>query len=215
MSDVESSIQGWEQAIKQVKSVIAARINVNSEGEIEEVHILAGSGRAPKQIVRDIESILVAQFDVQIDHKKISVAQVEDDEEATLATVESTRPKLVGVTLRTVNGMAEVIVELLAGDKIIEGLAQGPSTSHNNLRLFVEATLKALSPLTLDKYIFVTEDVRITQLVKQQVVLVSITLITSAGEQSLVGCALVRSDEREAVVKATLDAVNRKTGGSH
>ena len=215
MSDVESSIQGWEQAIKQVKSVIAARINVNSEGEIEEVHILAGSGRAPKQIVRDIESILVAQFDVQIDHKKISVAQVEDDEEATLATAESTRPKLVGVTLRTVNGMAEVIVELLAGDKNIEGLAQGPSTSHNNLRLFVEATLKALSPLTLDKYIFVTEDVRMTQLGKQQVVLVSITLITPAGEQSLAGCALVRSDEREAVVKATLDAVNRKTGGPH
>ncbi|HWQ41296.1 MAG TPA: hypothetical protein VN456_04595 [Desulfosporosinus sp.] len=214
MSDVASSIQDWEQAIKQVKSVIAARINVNSQGEIEEVHILAGPGRAPKQVVRDIETILVAQFDLQIDHKKISVAQVEDDEEATLATVGPTRLKLVGVTLKTVNGMAEVMVELLSGDKIIEGLAQGPSTSQNNLRLFVEATLKALSSLTIDKYLFVTEDVRITPLAKQQVALVAITLITSAGEQSLAGCALVKSDEREAVVKATLDAINRKTADS-
>ena len=214
MSDVASSIQDWEQAIKQVKSVVDARINVNSQGEIEEVHILAGSGRAPKQVVRDIESILVAQFNIQIDHKMISVAQVEDDEEVTLAIVESMRPKLVGVSFKTVNGMAEVVVELSSRDKVTEGLAQGPSTAHNNLRLFVEATLKALSLLTLDKYLFVTEDVRITSLAKQEVALVSIILITSGGEQSLAGCALIKSDEREAVVKATLDAINRKTSGS-
>lgn len=203
-------IQDWEQAIKQIKGVIAARIKANDQGDIEEVHILAGSERAPKQIVRDIESLLIAQFDVQIDHKKISVAQVEDDEDGTFAIVESTRPKLVGVTLRTVNGMAEVKVELLTGDKIIEGIAQGPSSAQNKLRLFVEATLQALSPLTLDKFLFVTEDVGITQLAKQQIALVSITLITTTGEQSLTGCALVRNDDREAVVKATLDAVNRK-----
>ena len=210
MPEMSYPIQDWEQAIKQIKSVIAARIKVDSQGEIEEVHILAGSGRAPKQIVRDVESILVAQFDLQIDHKKISVAQVEDDEDGTFAIVESTRPKLAGVTLKTVNGMAEVRVELLTGDKIIEGIVQGPSSVHNKLRLLVEATLKALSPLTLDKFLFVTEDVGITQLAKQQIALVSITLITSAGEQSLTGCALVRNDDREAVVKATLDAVNRK-----
>jgi len=203
-------IQDWEQAIKQIKGVIAARIKVNDQGDIEEVHILAGSGRAPKQIVRDIESLLIAQFDVQIDHKKISVAQVEDDEDGTFAIVESTRPKLLGVTLRTVNGMAEVKVELLTGDKIIEGIAQGPSSAQNKLRLFVEATLQALSPLTLDKFLFVTEDVGITQLAKQQIALVSITSITTTGEQSLTGCALVRNDDREAVVKATLDALNRK-----
>ncbi|ODA41133.1 hypothetical protein [Desulfosporosinus sp. BG] len=210
MSEMPYLIQEWEQAIKQIKSVIAARVNVNSQGEIEEVHILAGSGRAPKQIVRDVESILVARFNLQIDHKKISVAQVDDEEEGSSALVESTRPKLVGVTLRTVNGMAEIKVELLTGDKLIEGLAQGPSSSHNKLRLFVEATLKALAPLTLDDFIFATEDVGITQLAKQQIALVSITLIASAGEQSLVGCALVKNDDREAVVKATLDAVNRK-----
>jgi hypothetical protein len=203
-------IQDWEQGIKQIKGVIAARIKANDQGDIEEVHILAGSGRAPKQIVRDIESLLIAQFDVQIDHKKVSVAQVEDDEDGTFTMVESTRPKLVGVTLRTVNGMAEVKVELLTGDKIIDGIAQGPSSAQNKLRLFVEATLQALSPLTLDKFLFVTEDVGITQLAKQQIALVSITSITTTGEQSLTGCALVRNDDREAVVKATLDAVNRK-----
>jgi hypothetical protein len=210
MSEMTFSIQDWEQAIKQIKSVIAARINTNDAGEIEEVHVLAGSGRAPKQVVRDVESTLAAQFGLELDHKKISVAQVGDDEESAFAVVESTRPKLVGVTLRTVNGMAEVKVELLTGDKLIEGLAEGPSSAYNKLRLFVEATLKALASFTLDKFLFVTEDVGIIQLAKQQIALVSITLIAPTGEQSLTGCALVRSDDREAVVKATLDAVNRK-----
>jgi hypothetical protein len=70
MSDMTSSIQDWEQAIKQIKSVIAARINVNIQGEIEEVHILTGSGRAPKQVVRDVESTLIAQFDYGIRAKR-------------------------------------------------------------------------------------------------------------------------------------------------
>ena len=209
MSDMPCSIQDLEQAIKQIKSVIAARINVNNQGEIEEVHILSQSGRAPKQIVRDVESILIAQYDVQIDHKKISVAQVDDEEEVPIATIVSKRPKLVGLTHSTVNGMAEVKVELLAGDKL-EGVAQGPSSSNNKLRLFAEATLKALNPLTSDTLLFVTDDVGVTQLAKQQIALVSITLITPTGEQTLTGCALVRNDDREAVVKATLDAVNRK-----
>jgi hypothetical protein len=179
-------MKDWERAIKQIKSVIAARINTNSQGEIEEVHILAGSERAAKQIVRDVESILVTQFDMQIDHKKISVAQVEDDEEeGSFTTVESTRPKLVGVTLRTVNGVADVKVELLTGDKIIEGITQGPSSAHNKLRLFVEATLKALSRLTLDKFLFVTEDVGITELAKQKIALVSITMLTSTVNNPL------------------------------
>ncbi|KJR48448.1 hypothetical protein UF75_1114 [Desulfosporosinus sp. I2] len=210
MSEMPCSIHDLEQAIKQIKSVIAARINVNSLGEIEEVHILSHSGRAPKQIVRDVESILIAQYDVQIDHKKISVAQVDDEEEVPIASVRSNRPKLVGLTLRTVNGLAEVKVELQAGDKLIEGVAQGPSSSNNKLRLFAEATLNAINPLTPDTLLFVTDDVGVTQLAKQQIALVSITLIAPPGEQTLTGCALVRNDDREAVVKATLDAVNRK-----
>jgi hypothetical protein len=210
MSVLRSSSEEWEQALRQIKSVTAVRINVNNQGKIEEIHILASAGRNPKQIVRDIESTLEAQFGIQVDHKKISVAQIDDDQEGTASVTESLRPKLIGVSLRTAAGIAEVKVELLIGEKIIEGIAQGPSASYNRLRLLVEATLKALAPLTLDSYLFVTEDVVITNLGRYQISLVSITMMTSGGEQSLAGCALIKNDEREAIVKATLDAVNRK-----
>ena len=210
MSETTFSIQDCEQAIRQIKSVTAARINADQLGEIEEVHVLAGAGRSPKQVVRDIESVFAAQFGMEIDHKKISVAQVGDDNEIPPAYVESARPKLVGVTLRTVNRMAEVKVELLSGDQIIEGLASGPSSANNKLRLFAEATLKALAPLMSDQVTLVTEDVGLVKLGKQQAALVLVTIIMPMGEQSFTGCVLVQNDDREAVVKATLDAVNRK-----
>lgn len=210
MAQEETSLATYEQALKQVKSVVAARIKAGSQGEIEEIHILAGPGRNPKQVVRDIESVLEAQFNVHVDHKKISVAQVGEDDEGINSAPEIVRPKLIGVTLRTVSAMAEATVELEAGSQILQGNAYGPASSHNKLRLFVDATLQALSILTLEGCMFVTEDVGIFSLAKHKVVQVAITLVTASGEQSLVGCAQVRNDDREAVVKATLDAVNRK-----
>lgn len=203
----------YEQSIKQIRSVIATRIKANSLDEIEEIHVLANSKRNPKQIVRDIESMFAAQFGMEIDHKKVSVVQLEGDEEAPPSVSkkgEQIRPKLVSVSLRTLNTMAEVKVELSAQDEIMEGISSGTSTNYNKLRLFVDATISALSGFMMDKLVFATEDVSITCLGKHQVVQVAISLITPVGEQTLVGCAMVKNDEREAVVKATLDAVNRK-----
>ncbi|MHB1651859.1 MAG: hypothetical protein ACYCVD_05185 [Desulfitobacteriaceae bacterium] len=209
MSESISST-GYEQALKQIKAVTAARVKKNAEGEIEEIHILAGGDRNPKQIVRDVESVFAAQFGLEVDHKKISVAQLGEEEEESPSLSGWTRPKLVGVTLRTINASAEVKVELQAGDRTFEGDAQGFASSYNKLRLFVEATAKALNSLALDKCLFAAEDVTIIHLVKHKVALVSITMVSPTGEESLTGSALVKNDDREAVVKATLDAVNRK-----
>ena len=202
-----------EQAIKQIRSILGARIKANSLNEIEEIHVLADSQRNPKQIVRDVETLLTTQFGLEIDHKIVSVVQLESGEEApknSLKKAELIRPKLVSVSLRTVNTLAEVKVELSVQDEILEGISTGTSTTYNKLRLFVDATINALSAFLMDKLIFATEDVIINRLGKHQVAQVAISMITPIGEQTLVGCAVVKNDEREAVVKATLDAVNRK-----
>ena len=43
--------------------------------------MLAGSGRHPKQIARDVESCLAAKFGLAVDHRRISVAQMEPVQE--------------------------------------------------------------------------------------------------------------------------------------
>jgi hypothetical protein len=212
MSD-EAIWSSHEQAIKQVRSVIATRIKANALNEIEEIHVLANSKRNPKQIVRDIESILSTQFDMEIDHKKVSIVQLDSDDEAAeqiSRKEDKIRPKLVSVSLRTLDTKAEAKVELSVQGEIKEGTSSGTSTTSNKLRLFVDATIHALSGFLMDKLIFATEEVSISRLGKHQVAQVAISLITPYGEQTLVGCAIVKNDEREAVVKASLDAVNRK-----
>ena len=47
-------------------------------GEVSEVHILAQAGLAPKQLVRNIESALLAQLGLKVDHRRISIAQTAD-----------------------------------------------------------------------------------------------------------------------------------------
>jgi hypothetical protein len=55
--------------------VLSARVVTTPLGEVSEVHVLAQSGLSPKQIVRNIESALLAQLGLKIAHRKISVAQ--------------------------------------------------------------------------------------------------------------------------------------------
>lgn len=61
--------------LTSLKGVLSARVVAAPGGEITEVHILTESGLTPKQTVRNVESALLAQLGIKLDHRKISVAQ--------------------------------------------------------------------------------------------------------------------------------------------
>jgi hypothetical protein len=62
-----------EQKLCQLRDVVAASITTDGE-TIREIHIVAVSARAPKQIVRDVETTLMAFLKRAIDHRMISIA---------------------------------------------------------------------------------------------------------------------------------------------
>ena len=64
-----------ENLLTSLEGILSARVVTTPLGEVSEVHVLAHSGLAPKQLVRNIESALLAQLGLKIDHRKISVAQ--------------------------------------------------------------------------------------------------------------------------------------------
>jgi len=70
------SIEDIEATLSQVAEIKAARVVASPEGHIQEVHVLALPTKSPKQLVRDIESTIMARFGIPIDHKKISIAQL-------------------------------------------------------------------------------------------------------------------------------------------
>src|SRR4051794_41897518 len=64
-----------ENLLTSLEGVLSARVVTTPLGEVSEIHVLAQSGLAPKQIVRNIESALLAQLGLKVDHRKISIAQ--------------------------------------------------------------------------------------------------------------------------------------------
>ena len=67
-----------ENLLTSLEGILSARVVTTPLGEVSEVHVLASSGLSPKQIVRNIESALLAQLGLKIDHRKISIAQTAD-----------------------------------------------------------------------------------------------------------------------------------------
>jgi len=198
---VEGKLTDYEDIIRQIKDVISARIVTDEAGEIAEIHVLSGSSRSPKQIVRDIESAFMAQFGISIDHKKVSVAP---------GPMQEVRPKLVAVTVSSGGRKTEAKVELEIGGEMYGGIASGPSTANNKLRVIAQATVFAIESYMKGTCNMVTEDITRFLLAGRDAVAVSISLITNVGEERLIGSAFLNHDEREAAVKATLAAINRR-----
>src|SRR3989454_169411 len=67
-----------ENLITSLTGVLSARVVVTPLGEVSEIHVLTTSDQQAKQVVRNIESALMAQLGLKIDHRKISVAQTAD-----------------------------------------------------------------------------------------------------------------------------------------
>ena len=71
-----------EGMLAEVQGVQQARLTLDRNGEISEVHVVADATRRGKELVRDIETVLKACFDFAVDHRRISVARVGEDGKA-------------------------------------------------------------------------------------------------------------------------------------
>ncbi|PKQ17078.1 MAG: hypothetical protein CVT67_01165 [Actinobacteria bacterium HGW-Actinobacteria-7] len=202
-----------EECLGQVGEIKAARVVVGIDGQITEIHILALPTKSPKQLVRDIESTLMAQFGIPIDHRKISIAQlgresIPDAPEQVRPS--AARPRIVNINA-SVSGMkatASVTLEI-AGREFI-GMASGPASQTGRLRNVAGAALDAVGQYLGEDTTFALEDVAVVQLGREKVAVACISLVTHFGEQAFSGSALVRQNDSDSVVRATLDAINRR-----
>ncbi len=137
-----------ENLITALTGVLSARVVVTPLGEVTEVHVLTRSDVLPKQVVRNIESALMAQLGFKIDHRKISVAQTADVRpiEALQQEAISERAKRRIVVFRGLEvrpaerqQRVRVLVKLAFGDKEAEAEEQGTDTARNR----VEAAARA------------------------------------------------------------------------
>jgi len=206
------SVKDIESLLVCLPGIQKTRVVVNDWGAIEEIHILTGLGRNPKQIVRDVQSALKAQWDITVDRRKVSVAQVRAG-----MPEPSGRLRYSGLEVKTDarSGKSEIVVilERSADSQTPSyvGKAVADSTEVSTLLGVARATCLA-GNLTLDPpNAFFVDDVSTLSIGQYQAVAVLLDLLTPRrNQEQMVGCALVKRDLREACVRATLDAMNRR-----
>lgn len=195
-----------ESIICRLKDVIAVSVVSDVSGDISEIHVLTGSSRSPKQVVRDVESALMARLGVAIDHKKISIAQVDDGPRG----YDHSRLKFSDVSISLNGTKTEATVRLAKDGAIYSGSASGMSSPTAQMKLIACATLRAVEESGLSAFSVVLEDANEIIIGSRRVVLVLINMVTDRGEDLLTGSAIIKQDVWKGVVNATLDAVNRR-----
>lgn len=194
-----------EETINSLHNVISSKV-VMEQGEIVEIHVLADNSRNAKQISRDIQSAVLTRFDVELDHKKISVAQIDFEHDFG----KSDRPEINTIQYAVAGNEIEFTVELGLHGTTAVGSAKGSNTRRNGCRLLAKAAVACLHSMFNLENLFVIESVKEVVLAEKDVVIVGVSLVSKGRELFLVGSAVVRRDEQEAIVRAVLDAVNRK-----
>jgi len=199
-----------ESVIRSLTNVLSTRVVMDKSGVIEEIHVLTDSSRAPKQVVRDVESALMAGFGIEFDHRKVSVAQTQNGKQLRFNEY---RLKFSDVSISLNGAKAEAAVHLKNNGETHTGTATGHSSSHNQLRLIATATLRAVENSQGSDGNLVLEDLSSAiTLSGRNIVVVFVSMITPRGEDFLTGSAIVKQDMWKAVVNAALDAVNRRLG---
>lgn len=104
----------------------------------------------------------------------------------------------------------QATVALLRGDQAAQGVARAVPTTRSILRAVAEATASALQQFMTAPLLIGIDRIEVEPAADPAHVLVAVTILADRGEEQLLGVSLVRGDAERAVVRATLDALNRR-----
>ena len=205
-----------ENLLQSLEGVLSARVVVSPVGEITEVHVLSGAGLAPKQVVRNVESALLAHLGIKVDHRKISVAQTAEVRpiEALEQSVVRSQALRRGVVYGRLESLAaaphrvRLAVTLEMNAQEIVGEAEVADVPRSRLQAAARATVMALDK-ALPRGTFQLEGVKIVEAFDEDLVIAGVRVVEGRETRLLTGTAGVNEAAEQAAVLAVLDATNR------
>jgi hypothetical protein len=201
------SEENIRKAVVALPDVQSCKVECQTDGMISAVHVVSRSKRPAKQIVRDIESLLQAEFGIGVDHRKISIARVAEAFEAVLPR--GPRPTLISITFQTEGGKGACKVVLERGDSKVCGESAGVAMAGGSLRLVANATFRAIEQVVGSEVEFELLDVVRLRIANRETIVVLANYVSEGEVRSLAGCVQFEDNEQRATVHAALDACNR------
>jgi hypothetical protein len=214
-----------DELLPTLSGVVRARVRASEdETRLTEIHVLSDGSVPPKQIVRNIETLLRTAFDLTIDHRVVSIAVLKEGapmaraaaergyEEAEAPAQYAAQQRLVFQRLRV--SLDESLkctahVELKLGDVIFEGSHRDTDTPRARMYSSARAVIEALAYLAEKEMALYLAGLDLLRVFQRDVMVVLIEGRHRLDQVRLLGTAMIEDDPHEAAVRAVLDAVNR------
>lgn len=205
---LQDIVKEIESIIDKVQGVVSGKV-ICQNGDIAEVHVLSNGKRSPKQIVRDIESAVLIKTGSELDHKKISVAQLCPKINAPATN----NTRFIFKRIRYSSDIKNIAVEITidAKDHSYTSVSSGPNMKSKRLDIAVAATLAAINKFIKPNGVLTIAEIKKVYIGGQYAVTVAVCLRSNNKEDILLGTAFIKGDDLETAVRATLDAINRRT----
>jgi hypothetical protein len=231
------TIQRAEDLLASLPGILSVRVVARPGGDIEEIHLLTTSEVSAKQTVRNVESALKAKYDLEVDHRKISVAQTSDPPLAKpKKEPETPKPVLIEKIQPTFGGRIlfhrhQVEMERAHTVKVAVSLEWegteyvGQAVGTDLLRSRLETVARATLAATIEILNFLQEGtskpavtlaldgVTVVEAFDRKYVLVGVNAIQEREIASLAGASAVQDTSDRAVILATLQATDRWVRG--
>jgi hypothetical protein len=198
------NFSSFYEVINKIDGVTHVKLIYDNDN-LQEMHILASTLRWPKQIVRDVESALLAVFDYRIDRKVISIAQIDTGDYKGIKRI-----RYEGISVETKDQRVECKIRLNYEDEEYLAYESAVKTALNRRKVVAKATVLAVEKILGQSSIFDIQDVLVSTSRDITFVTIIVNMIMDDNEEAMIGAAIVKNDIDEAIAKATLDAVNRR-----
>jgi hypothetical protein len=216
-------LQRAEELIASLTDVVSVRITSTETGSVDTIHVLVTGDTPAKQMVRNIESAMMAQLGLRVDHRKISIAATSKrpTPPAATATVPATqvqgavalsRPVLfedVEVRGSRARGVTCKVTLRIGREQFAGEAEEGHQSDRSRVDVAARAALTALSMAGPLSGIFTLEGARVITAFEREFVFAAVLARLGREQVLLTGSCQIRDSAETAAVLAVLDATNR------
>ena len=172
-----------EREICRLPDVSISRLVAEPSGRVSEVHVVAHPGKHPKQIARDVQSVALASFGLELDRRIISVVQLGGDSIDPQILLAHPRPSVVAITAEA-NGLRSLVrVTLGRDEEEAVGFAEGSIATTARHRLVASATVDALRQLEPAAECIDIDSAQIVRVDAHDIAVVTVVFVTPPSEQ--------------------------------
>lgn len=203
-ADIDKPSDAVLDAVRQIPGVTGARFTDSDQKLALDI-----ADDADGELVQArVSEVINSKLGLRAQPVSAAVGSIETDTGERLAPVSRAVLERIQVITSGFDSTVEVALAL-DGSRAV-GRSSGPAVEWHTMRAAADATVDAVSVLLGKEAKVVVEHASIEAAGSVKVALVVVLLLTEGGAEQLAGAAPVTGDRRQAIVHATLSALNRR-----